>query len=35
MKPAVLRLAVCAVLFVGWVGYLAFLAATTEGDDQA
>ena len=30
MKPAALRLTVAALLFVGWVGYLAFLAATTR-----
>ena len=30
MKFAVVRLAVAAVLFVGWIGYLSFLAATTR-----
>jgi hypothetical protein len=29
MKPAALRLAAIAVLFVGWIGYLVFLARTT------
>ncbi len=30
MKFAVARLAVAAALFVGWVGYLSYLAATTH-----
>ena len=30
MKPAALRLAVTAVLFVGWVGYLAYLVVKTS-----
>ena len=30
MKFAVVRLAVAAVLFVGWIGYLGFLAATVR-----
>jgi hypothetical protein len=30
MKPAALRLIATAVLFVGWIGYLAYLAAATR-----
>ncbi|HVS34525.1 MAG TPA: hypothetical protein VMS17_03020 [Gemmataceae bacterium] len=30
MKFAVMRLAAAAALFVGWIGYLGFLAATTR-----
>lgn len=30
MKPAALRLVLAVLLFAGWVGYLAYLAATTR-----
>ena len=30
MKFAAVRLAVAAVLFVGWIGYLGFLVRTTR-----
>ena len=29
MKPALLRLLICAVLFAGWLGYLGYLAAVS------
>ena len=30
MKPAAIRLLITAVLFVGWIGYLAYLVAATS-----
>jgi hypothetical protein len=30
VKPAAVRLAVCAALFVGWLGYLTYLVAATR-----
>src|SRR5262245_50028002 len=29
MKPSRVRLAVCALLFLGWIGWLVYLSATT------
>src|SRR5438105_2279335 len=29
MKPSRVRLAVCALLFFGWIGWLVYLSATT------
>jgi hypothetical protein len=30
MKPSRVRLAVCALLFLGWIGWLVYLSATTS-----